>query len=456
LSSRARAAFALTLLAVAGNLPAEDPPKPAPKAPAKRFWLASAELFSLEVIPYSQNRYLNHEDYALVSWTSIGANLRSGLSFDNDKFTTNQLGHTVSGALFFNAPRTNGYSFWESAPFVLAGSYVWEIVFETQKPSLNDFVNTTLGGMVSGEATYRLSQALLDDRARGGARVLREAAAALLNPTQFVTRLSTGDLWAVRAERADTVVPSGFVAEVDGGLRHFVSSSRASPDQALLTLNLRYGDPFLGAVSRPFDSFEMGLDLSTPSSAFLTRVEIRGLVGGWDLDAGSPGARHVLGFFMDFDYTNNDSRVFSSQSFRFGLLAMRPLGRDVELRAELLGAAAPLVALQNDHPDATNRAVDRAYDYGPGAAVFTAIRLRRRELDLLTLTYSLFWAHTSNGVARNSSIQAFRAEARLPVAAGLSAGGSWSWGKRISTYDAFDTARVATTQWRAFLSYAFH
>jgi hypothetical protein len=309
--------------------------------------------------------------------------------------------------------------------------------------------------MVSGEATYRLSQMVLDDRARGGERVLREAAAALLNPAQLVTRLATGDLWAARAERGDYVLPTGFVAELDGGWRHFVSSRRANADQALLTLNLRYGDPFGRAVSRPFDSFEAGLDLSVPSSAWLTRVEIRGLLGGWDLDPGSAKGRHVLGFFMDFDYTNNDARVFSSQSFRFGLLSMRPLGKGVDLRAEILGVAAPLVALQNDHPDASNTLVGRAYDYGPGAAVFTAIRLRRRELDLLTLTYSAFWTHTSDGVARNSSIQSFRAEARIPVTGPLSLGGSWTWGKRISTYDAFDTYRVDATQGRAFVSWMF-
>jgi hypothetical protein len=440
--------------------PDEPPPSSASAAsaapkPKKRFWLAAAEILSLEIIPYAQNRYLNHEDYALISWTSIRDNLQSGLSFDDDKFTTNQLGHTISGALFFNAPRTNGYSFWESAPFVLAGSYVWEMVFETQSPSLNDLVNTTLGGMVSGEATYRLSQMLLDDRARGGERVLRETAAALLNPTQLVTRLTTGDLWAVRAERGDYLVPSSFVAWTDVGWRHFASSRRTNPDQALLTLSLRYGDPFLRAVSRPFDNFETSADVSTPSSAWLTRVEIRGLLGGWDLDPGEAKGRHVLGFFMDFDYTNNDTRVFSSQSFRFGLLSMRPLGKGVELRAEALGVVAPLVALQNDHPATSNETVGRVYDYGPGVAVFTAIRLRRSELDLATLTYSLFWTHTSNGIARNSSIQSFRAEARIPVGGPLSVGGSWSWGKRISTYDEFDTFRTGATQWQAFVSCMF-
>jgi hypothetical protein len=222
-----------------------------------------------------------------------------------------------------------------------------------------------------------------------------------------------------------------------------------------VALLARYGDPFARAVSRPFDSFEAGLDLSAPSSAWLTRVEIRGLLGGWDLDPGSGGGRHVLGFFMDFDYTNNDTRVFSSQSFRFGLLAMRPLGKGVELRAEALGAVAPLVALRNDHSDESHSLTGRPYDYGPGAGVFTAVRFRRDELDLLTLTYEIFWMHASNGIARNGTIESFRSEARIPVLGPLSVGGSFTWGKRISTYDAFDTVALTATEGRAFVSWIF-
>jgi hypothetical protein len=326
---------------------------------------------------------------------------------------------------------------------------------ETQGPSLNDLVNTTLGGITLGEASYRLSQMLLDDRARGGARVAREALAGLVNPTQLLTRIVTGEAWAVHPERGDFVEPSHFVTELDAGWRHYVSSSRANPDQAFFTATIRYGDPFDRAVSRPFDAFDLGVDLSTPSSAWLTRVEIRGLLGGWDLDPGSPSGRHVLGFFMDFDYTNNDTRVFSSQSFRFGLLSLRPLGGGVELRGEALGSVVPLAALKNDHLEESSGLVGRSYDYGPGAAVHTAIRIRRRELDLVTLTYSLFWMHTSDGIGRNASIQSFRAEARIPIAGPLSAGGSWSWGKRITTYDDFDTYRTDATQWRAFVSWMF-
>jgi Domain of unknown function (DUF3943) len=430
-----------------------DPKRPdgAPASkPEKRFWTAAGELLGLEVVSWGFNRYVMDQDYAHISSETVRNNLHAGFAFDNDKFTTNQLGHSIGGSFYFNAPRSNGFTFWESILFTAAGSAIWEIAAESQGPSLNDLVNTTFGGAVSGEACYRLSQMILDDRARGGARVAREALAGLINPAQLVTRLLTGDVRAVRPDRGDYLEPSRFVAQIDAGWRHFISSRRANPDQALFTAAIRYGDPFDRTVSRPFDSFDLGIDVSFPSSGRLTRVEVRGLLGGWDLDPGSTGVRHVVGLFMDFDYTNDDPRVFSSQSFRFGLLSMRPLGKGVELRAEALGVVAPLVALLNDHPDESHGLVGRPYDYGPGAAVFTAVRFRRDELDLVTLTYSVFWTHTSNGIARSSAIQSFRAEGRIPLSRMVALGGSWGWGRRVTSYDDFATVNVAASQGRFF------
>ncbi len=163
---------------------AEAPPaRPPGGGPApKRFWLAAAELGILEFLPWAQDRFVNDEDYAHISVESIRRNLDTRFKFDNDKFTTNQIGHAIAGGLYFNAGRTNGYSFWESASFALAGSAFWEVFGETQGPSFNDLVNTTLGGMTLGEAAYRLSQVLIDDRSRGAARVAREALAGTREP----------------------------------------------------------------------------------------------------------------------------------------------------------------------------------------------------------------------------------------------------------------------------------
>ncbi len=467
-----RAALALSLLACPGALRAGEgteaaparfrlfpdeaapaarrPGLPAAKKPEKRFWLAAGELLGLEVVSWGVNRYVADRDYARISWETVRNNLRAGFAFDNDKFTTNQLGHSIGGSFYFNAPRSNGFTFWESTLFTAAGSAAWEIAAETQGPSLNDFVNTSVGGAVSGEASYRLSQMVLDDRARGGARVAREALAGLINPMQLVTRLLAGDARAVREDRGDHLQPSRFVAEIDAGWRHTILTARTDANQTVFSASMRYGDPFDRAVSRPFDSFDLGADVSLPSFSRFTRVEVRGLLGGWDLDPGSTRGRNVVGLFLDFDYTNNDPDIFSSQSFRFGLLSMRPLGKSVELRAEALGGIAPLAALLNDHPDESHGLVGRPYDYGPGAAVFTALRLRRDELDLIALTYSVFWMRTSSGITRSSAIQSFRAEGRIPLSRTIALGGSWGCGRRVTSYDEFATVNVAASEGRVF------
>ncbi len=473
---RAAAALLAAALAAPGAdaRDADTPPRfrlfpdPAPAAPApeggnadaagkgppkKRFWLAAGELAAVEALSWGFNRFAADESYADISWQSLRDNLRAGFTFDTDKFATNQIGHSFGGSYYFNAARSNGFTFWESGLFTLAGSALWEIAGETQGPSLNDLVNTTLGGTVTGEATYRLSQMLLDDRSRGGARVLREAAAGLVNPVQLLTRVLTGDAWAVRAERGAAVWPSLFVATLDAGWRDDDSIGRAHAGQAFFEAAIRYGDPFDRTVSRPFDAFDLDVELTSPSTDLLTHAEVRGLLGGWDLSPGSKGARHVLGVFMDFDYTNDDTYIFSSQSFRFGLLSLRHLGKGTDLRAEALGAVLPLAALQNDHLPESAGLVGRAYDYGPGAAVTTAVRVRRDERDLATLAYSVFWVHPSNGIGRNATLQTFRAEARLPVAGPLAVGGSWAWFSRLSTYDDHPTVRADSTQWRAFVSW---
>ena len=439
--------------APAGGVAGAGRPEKAP--PTRRFWLAAGELLGIEALSWGFNRFAADESYADISWQSLRDNLRAGFTFDTDKFATNQIGHAFGGSYYFNAARSNGFTFWESGLFTVAGSALWEIAGETQGPSLNDLVNTTLGGTVTGEASYRLSQMLLDDRSRGGVRVLREAAAGLVNPVQLLTRVFTGEAWAVRAERGADVGPSLFVATLDAGWRHDDSSGRTNPDQGFFKAGIRYGDPFDRTVSRPFDAFDLDVELTSPSTDLLTHAEIRGLLGGWNLEPGSKGTRHVFGVFMDFDYTNDDTHIFSSQSFRFGLLSLRPLGEGTELRAEALGAVLPLAALENDHLPESAGLVGRGYDYGPGAAVTTAVCVRRDERDLATLAYSVTWIHTSNGIGRNATLQSLRAEARLPVAGPLAVGGSGSWESRLTTYDDHPTVRADSTVWRAFVSWMF-
>ena len=164
----------------------------------KRPWQAAAEVTGINVFVQLFDRWALNSDFAQTTLNSLKRNFTDGMVWDNDFFITNMFMHPYHGNLYFNAARTNGLSFWESAPFSLLGSAMWEFLGETEPPAINDIIATTCGGMAIGEMTHRLSLTILDDRDRGFNRFLREAVATIVNPIQGLHRIISGDAWRVK------------------------------------------------------------------------------------------------------------------------------------------------------------------------------------------------------------------------------------------------------------------
>ena len=85
------------------------------------------------------------------------ANMEQGWVWDLDDFAVNQVGHPYQGNNYFNTGRANGLSFYESAAVTAFGSATWEYFGETNHASLNDLINTTLGGIALGEMFHRMA-----------------------------------------------------------------------------------------------------------------------------------------------------------------------------------------------------------------------------------------------------------------------------------------------------------
>ena len=166
----------------------------------KRYWQALAEVTAINVGVQLFDRWALNSDFAQTTLRSLRHNFTDGMVWDNDFFITNLFAHPYHGNLYFNAARTNGLSFWESAPYSLLGSAMWEFLGETEPPAINDIIATTCGGMAIGEMTHRLSHTILDDRDHGWRRFWREAAAAIINPIQGIHRIVSGDAWRVRSD----------------------------------------------------------------------------------------------------------------------------------------------------------------------------------------------------------------------------------------------------------------
>src|SRR5688572_1176955 len=121
------------------------------------------------------------------------ANMQQGWVWDLDDFMVNQLGHPYQGNNYFTSGRANGLSFWESAGITAFGSGTWEYFGETNHASLNDLINTTLGGIALGEMFHRTAWLVRDTHKTGGGRLASEIAATALDPITGVNRFISGD-----------------------------------------------------------------------------------------------------------------------------------------------------------------------------------------------------------------------------------------------------------------------
>ena len=425
---------------------------PPPKSSTRRFLTAAGELALAELVPWAWDRYVEDEDFARISWSTVSANLKTGLTWDDDKFETNQSLHPFQGSLYFQSGRSNGFTYWESGLFALTGSLIWEFAMENSHPSTNDLLNTTLGGMVRGEVQYRLAEMLLDNTATGGDRFWRELGAAFLNPMGAITRLVDGDMARVFPNPPDRL-PDGFTLAVELGYRH-VGDSPEDPDQALVALSARYGDPFAKEVRAPFESFAALLELALPEHSPVTRFEERGLLRSWDLNDHAAPTRHVFGLSQEYVYIQNDAEVFGAQMFSAGLLSRFPLPGGLAAVTDLEALAAPITAIQTT--EAVNPRTGRDYDFGPGGGVLAGVLVERDGREVLDAGYGVVWSHTVNGTSDHNTAQFLRATAVIPIAGPFGLGGGYRWYSRKSSFaDGRPASRQTQSEWRAFVSLTF-
>jgi hypothetical protein len=137
---------------------------------------AAVGVLAVNGLVYSYNRFIAKAFTVVVGdtiygaetgWEDIEKNLREGFEWDDNAFINNQFAHPYHGNLYYNAARSAGYNDWEAAPFPIAGSLMWEYIGEVCRPVLNDWINTSLGGIALGEMTYRASSLILDNQATG-------------------------------------------------------------------------------------------------------------------------------------------------------------------------------------------------------------------------------------------------------------------------------------------------
>ncbi len=437
-----------------GNLRVDDPVynKRAP-------WYAPAlNIVGQEVLLNAIDQYALKLDWARVSLRSWGRNLGagapwgSGWVWDSTRFGNDMFLHPYTGAMYFDAARASGYSFWGSSLYTFGGSYLWKMFGENVTPERNSLIYTTLGGMFGGEMLYRLASNVLDDRTTGLERVGREALAGILSPTRFVTRLFDGKLSHVTDQEVYKKEPLNVT--VYTGL-HLVN-----PDNTVLTgrpselvdFQFDYGNPFEHIDRKPYDFFRLTAELDVGQGRkIIDKVTGYGLLTGTNVRVGNWGL--LAGLFQNYDYYDNRTYEVTTLGFGPGIIAYHPVLSNTSWYSILHVDLVPFGG--NNFRAGPDTSQTRDFDFVGGAeAKFESTLSFGNAVDL-KLIANYFWLHTYVGEAGNSSIWIIRPRVTIGLFHDLSMGIEQTIYRSIRNSPYFPTFTKISTEQKIFLMYYF-
>ncbi|MDX2472739.1 MAG: DUF3943 domain-containing protein [Candidatus Krumholzibacteria bacterium] len=416
----------------------------------KNFWRTAIEVTGVNGLVWFFDRYIREggtNPGFRIGFNSWAENLKNGLEWDDNSFSTNQFSHPYHGNLYFNAARSNGYDFWESAPFVFAGSLQWEFFGEVHHASMNDWIATSVGGIAVGEVLHRLSLTIRDNKATGSSRTWKELGGFVVDPLGGLNRIIDGDWSRVHANPVDQY-PNRFRTTMDLGFRKTADENLwTSNDTTGLyaEFNFDYGDPFYGDMESPFDHFDFDLQLNFKDSAMIGRAELNGLLAGTFLEESKP-VSHILGAFHHFDYVNNSKFKFGAQSLGAGLLSKYETSHGLEIRTELHANAILLGASLSDYETFSGR----TYDYGPGASAGFSVEFGANGWHFLRVSHEQYYIRSINGTDADHLLGASRVALNVPVTANFGAGLEYVLYTSEKFYDDYENTSTRAPQLRLF------
>jgi hypothetical protein len=371
--------------------------------PKYAWWKPAGRVLLTDVTNWAMDRYIFNYEWARISPSTWKYNIRKGWEWDNDRFGINFIGHPYSGSYYFNIARSNGYNFWQSFPFAVEGSLIWEYFGENTRPSINDIINTPISGAFLGEVMYRVSSNILDDRTSGGQRFFRELLAAIVDPPRALNRLTQGKMFRVTPTEVYQKEPMNITLYT--GI-HKINNKEGSNNKfgtgatnAMLHLQIDYGDPFEVIQRKPYDIFRGRIELGYGANKYLIST-----INGYGLLAGKTikEDRLLAGFFQHFDYWHNNIFEVGAIGFGGGLISRVHAGKHSNFYSNIHLAVVPLAGNNTQYgPDTSDY---RFYNFGGGLEGKMEETLNLNKWLSLGFTGFYYWIHTYDGVPGNSLV----------------------------------------------------
>ncbi len=416
---------------------------------------ALAEVAGLNVLINRLDCDVGHaRDAAGTLWACVGPdvwarNIRYGWAWDVDAFHTNMFLHPHHGAAYFNAARSSGLDFWESAPFAFLGSLMWEYFGETERPSLNDLYNTGFGGIALGEVYHRLGALIHDDRRRGTGRVLRELAAFPLDPLGSLNRWLHGGFSRVGPNPPDRHPGTlGVVVEAGGRTAQDSGATGRSTSPSIL-VDVAYGDPYRRPYDRPFDVFTVRMQVS-PDAGGINLMRVRGRLWAKELTDPAEDDRAFLTVNQQFEYVHTAAYRFGGQSVEAGVVGGLGFFLGIDLRMEAFAEGLMLGAVDAP-PSGTGS--ERTYDFGPGIGGTLGASFVVRGRSLLSARAHWGYLHSVSGSPADHHIFSSGLQLDIPIAPEVGLGGYVGWFQRKSAYHGHPEESASFPELRVFLAW---
>jgi Domain of unknown function (DUF3943) len=381
-----------------------DDPKYNQKYP---LWKPAVEVVGENVVLNILDRTVMNLEFAKTdfhTWgrtTSAGFPWGSGWEWDQDRFGNNFLSHPMMGSFYYSAARSNGYNFWESAPIVFAGSYMWKIFGENGTPEREDLINTTFDGIVLGEVMYRLSSNILDDRATGRERVLREVVAGLIDPVRGFNRLLQGKCF--RRTNTDVYQKEPLNITFFAGL-HSINNNEntilSGHNDEMFNIQLDYGNPYEDRRRKPFDFFRARAELNFGvGRKVVDNITGYGILFGHNVQVGKLSV--LMGGFQYYDYYDTKAFELSTIAFGAGLFTKFSFSKTTNLYTNFHLAGVPFAGSSVGMVTDTSFYRDYRFGYGWEGKIETSLEIGKYAN--ITVPYYYYFIHAFNNTGKDES-----------------------------------------------------
>ncbi len=339
----------------------------------KRFWRAAGEWSMMQLLPWASNFFIRKAAFAKISFESMAANRDPvNMEWDDNKFFNNQFSHPYQGCLYFNAFRNNGFNFWQSIPAAITGSVAWEAIMETHFPAPNDLINTSLGGIVFGEMSHRMS-AKLAVKKWGCRKRLTAPLSFAINPVGAVENMFVHNR-EKNCEGEFAVDPPVTIAAT-AGIREINTNgpvtTGGSKKSTFGRIHLQYGSS-LADCNRPFSQFSLTLEGGSDDSGKVNILQIEGSLWGRSVQK-SGHAAYSCSVSMKYDFFKNAVFVYGAQSFSGNFLAAFHISDKLQVQVKAGAGIIPLAAAPNPY---MYYGEGRNYDYCVGVDLRVGLGIR--------------------------------------------------------------------------------